>query len=495
MKVLRIISIFTLYVLVHAGICQCMEIKKVILYDDQAFVNFDREVSGHLSIEAPSEIVPDSLMVIPIGGGSIRSVSVEPLRTVSGKVKDLQDSLAKKLSTLAVLKRDQGMLEKQIDIIYDAAGSKGKATSFEKARLADALGFIESRVTGLNNRIVELTRKEEKLDIEIKDLQNQLTKVSRNPGYKIDITGNGQVEISYVIKAASWRPEYRVYASPGASQLVLETSVLARQISGMDWDIKEMVVSTGRPGFGIQAPELQPWYLSKAKRRGAKLKAESNDMAPLASAAPMQEEETKVETTATSYLIGAAKNIHLPGDGTPARVKIAKLSLNADFSLVTMPRYCRSVFLRADCTLKGDAPLEPGSYTSFVDNAFSGRGEMKRFDPGQKISLDLGVDEGIKIERKETRAFHDKTLGNRDRVTYSYEIAIENTRNQKANITVKDQIPISQDKAIDVDLIKTNPEVNPDQDGILSWVLDMEPKQKKKAVFTFSIIGNAHDIK
>jgi len=490
MKVLRIISICTLYLLVHVGVCQGMEIKKVILYDDQAFVSFDREVSGHLSIDAPSEIVPDSLIVIPIGGGSVRSVSVEPLRTMSGKVKDLQDSLAKKLLTLAVLKRDQGMLEKQIDIIYDAAGSKGKVTSFEKTHLADALGFIESRVTGLNNRIVELTRKEEKLEIEIKDLQNQLTKVSRNPGYKIDITGNGQVEISYVIKAASWRPEYRVYASPGASQLVLETSVLARQTSGMDWDIKEMIVSTGRPSLGIQAPELQPWYLYKAKRHGAKLKAESNDLAPLASAAPMQEEETKVETTATSYLIGAAKNIHLPGDGTPATVKIAKLSLNADFSLVSMPKYCQSAFLRADCTLKGDAPLAPGTYTSFVDNAFSGRGEMKRFDPGQKISLDLGVDEGMKIERKETQAFHDKTLGNKDRVTYSYEITIENTRNQKALVTIKDQIPLSQDKTIKVDLIKTNPEVNPDQDGTLNWAFDLEPHQKNKAAFSFSIIGN-----
>ena len=490
MKVLRIISIFTLYLLVHVGVCQCMEIKKVILYDDQAFVSFDREISGHLSIDTPSEIVPDSLIVIPIGGGSVRSVSVEPLRTMSGKVKDLQGTLAKKLSILAMFKRDQGMLEKQIDIIYDAAGSKGKVTSFEKARLTDVLGFIESRVTGLNNRIVELTRKEEKLEIEIKDLKNQLQKVSQNPGYKIDITGNGQVEISYAIKAASWRPEYRVYASPGASQLVLETSMLARQTSGMDWDIKEMIVSTGRPSFGIQAPELQPWYLYKAKRRGAKLKAESNDMAPLASAVPMQEEETTVETTATSYLIGAAKNIHLPGDGTPAMVKIAKLLLNADFTLVSMPKYCQSAFLRADCTLKGDAPLAPGTYTSFVDNAFSGRGEMKRFDPGQKISLDLGVDEGMKIERKETQAFHDKTLGNKDRVTYSYEITIENTRNQKALVTIKDQIPLSQDKTINVDLIKTNPEVKPDQDGTLTWAFDLEPHQKNKAVFSFSIIGN-----
>jgi hypothetical protein len=104
------------------------------------------------------------------------------------------------------------------------------------------------------------------------------------------------------------------------------------------------------------------------------------------------------------------------------------------------------------------------------------------------------VDEGIKVNRKETQAFHDKTIGGKERVTYSYEITLENTRKLMASVTVKDQLPISRDKAIEVDLIKTDPEVKADQDGIFTWVLDMEPKQKKKAVFTFSIIGNSYNV-
>ncbi len=495
MRILRAFSIVMLCLFTQAGLCLGLEIKKVILFNDQALVSFEHEIGGHLFIDAPPEIVPDSLALTPLAGGSVRSVSVEPSRTMSGKVKVIKDTLSKRQAALAILKRDQAMLEKQIDIIYDAAGSKGKATAFEKTRLADALGFIESRVTTLNNRIVELAGKTEMIEVDIKDLQNQLNKVSRNPGYKIDIAGNGQVEISYIIRAASWRPEYHVYASPGSSELIIESFARAQQTSGMDWDIDEMLVSTGRPSSGIVAPELQPWYLYKTKRRNAKLSAESYDMAPMASASPADEAGASVEVTTTSYLIGAAKNIHLSGDGTPATIKVAKQSLKADFSLVSIPKYSQSAYLRADFTLQGDSPLVPGSYSSFVDGVFSGHGEMKRSEPGQKTYLDLGVDEGIKIDRKETQAFHDKTIGGKERVTYSYETTIENTRKLKASVTVKDQIPISRDKTIEVDLIKTDPEVNPDQDGILTWVIDMEPKQKKKAVFTFSIIGNAHDIK
>jgi hypothetical protein len=109
------------------------------------------------------------------------------------------------------MKKDQAMLEKQIDIIYDAAGSKGKAAAFEKTRLADALGFIEHKVNALNTRIVELAKKSEKLETEIKDLQNQLDKVSRNPG----ILSMSRVTVLWwcpmSFRAASWKPEYKVY--------------------------------------------------------------------------------------------------------------------------------------------------------------------------------------------------------------------------------------------------------------------------------------------
>ncbi|HVN70850.1 MAG TPA: DUF4139 domain-containing protein [Desulfomonilia bacterium] len=490
MKTICTVSMLFLCILALAGTCPGMEFKKVVMYDDQAFVSFDQEITGHISLGAPPEMIPESLVLTPLTGGSVRSVSIEPMRNTSGKARDLKDSLGKKQSALDVLKRDQAMLEKQIDIIYDAAGSKGKATAFDKTHLSDALGFIESRVSGLNSRIVELTRKEERIDLEIKDLQCRLNKVNQNPGYKIDITGNGRLEISYVVRAASWRPEYRVYASPGDPELALETSVQARQMSGVDWDIKEMLVSTGRPGIGIQAPELQPWYLRKARKHPAKLQAEASDTAQKAEAGTIEDAQVPVEATSTSYLIGAAENIHLAGDGTPAAVKISKQALKADFSLMSVPKYSRYAYLRTEFMLKGDAPLVPGPYSSFVDNVYSGRGEMRRFEPGQKISLDLGVDEGVKVERKETQAFRDKTIGGRNRVTYTCEITLENTRSKNALLTVKDQVPVSQDKGIVVDLIKTAPEIQPDQDGILTWSLDLEPHKKAKAVFSYSITGN-----
>jgi hypothetical protein len=105
------------------------------------------------------------------------------------------------------------------------------------------------------------------------------------------------------------------------------------------------------------------------------------------------------------------------------------------------------------------------------------------------ITLDLGIDEGIKAKRKELKVFHEKTLTGKDRTTYAYVITIENTRNIQSKVIVKDQIPISQDEGITVDLIKADPQAKPDQEGILVWTIDLGPRKKEQAEFSFSVTG------
>jgi uncharacterized protein (TIGR02231 family) len=418
MRALGIVSIASLFLFSFAAICTGMEIRKAVIYDDLAYISFDKTIHGQAVIEAPPDMVSDSLTVVPLKKGILRSVSVEPSRAVSGKVKELENALSKKKSSLNSTRKAQALVEKQIEIIYDSAGSKGKATAFDKSRLAEALGFIDSRVTGLNNRLVALSDKVAKLEMDIKDLQDQLRTTNKNPGYKINITADGVAEISYAVRGVSWAPQYRVLASPDKNKLAIELSAQVRQSSSQDWDVRELFISTGRPGFGIQAPELQPWYLSKPpKNRPMKAMAKALDKELVPSV--QEETEPRVETTTTSFLVGVARNIHLPGDGTACKMQVTKQFLDAEFTRITIPRYSPQVYLRAESVLKGDLPLVSGPYLSFVDGVFSGKGDLNRTDPEQKIKLDLGIDEGIKVERKELKVFHEKTFTGKDKTTYT----------------------------------------------------------------------------
>jgi uncharacterized protein (TIGR02231 family) len=487
MRTIRAILIICLFLFSFTALCTGMDIKKAVIYNDMAFISFVRVIHGQTVIEAPSEMVTDSLSLVPLKKGVLRAVSIESTGTDSLKTKELKDALSKKKISLSLNRKAQAMVEKQVEIIYDSTGSKGKATSFDKSRLTEALEYINSRVTSLNHRLVVLSENAEKLEIEIKDLQNQISSISRKPGYKINIIGDGVVEISYAMRCASWVPQYRIFAFPDRKKLAIELAAQVRQSSNIDWDIRELIVSTGKPSFDIQAPELQPWYLDKAsKSKGVVLKAstETTDKELVQSA--REETEPQIEA-ATSYLIGTAKNIHLSGNGTPGTIPLRKQVLDAEFTRITTPKCSPQVFLKAESILKGDIPFVSGPYCSFVDGVFSGKGDIKRTEPGQKVKIDLGIDGSMNVERRELSVFHEKPPAGKDKTTYSYAIEIENTRNMPTNILVKDQAPVSRDDNTIVDFIAANPQAKPDEDGMIAWNIDMGPRKKERVELIFAI--------
>ena len=92
------------------------------------------------------------------------------------------------------------------------------------------------------------------------------------------------------------------------------------------------------------------------------------------------------------------------------------------------------------------------------------------------------------MERRE-KAFHERTLTGRDRTTYTCTMTVKNTRKTPARVTLKDQIPLSRDEAVRVDLVETSPKAVPDRDGILAWDLDLKPGAEAKVVLSFSVTG------
>ena len=461
-------------------------IKRAVIYQDMAYLTLDREAVNHkVLLDVPPDVIPESITAVP-KGGVIRSLEVELWRSVSGKTKQIQDLLAQKRALLASKKKLQATVEKEIVIIFDAAGATKKESTFPKTRMVEALAFIDERVNALNARHIKLGQEMDELETQVKDLEDQLRAISERQGYRITVEADGIIQISYALKNAYWKPEYAVYAAPGKGELRLETSARIWQATGMDWDAEEVFISTGRPSFGIQAPELYPWRL--AAPRIQKRMYKEQDMLAAAPEEGAMENEMEVKATATSYFIGAVRTVTIPGDGTPRTVSLQKKALDAKLFRITAPKLKAAAFLRAEGTWPGNAPLIPGSYSAFVDNEFCGKGNLKEVQPGEKMTLDLGKDEGIKVERKE-KVYHEKTITGKDKTTYTYTITIENTRAEQVRMTAKDQIPISQDEEIKVNLLEANPKAIPDEDGMLTWEIDCPAHKKTTVGFSFSVTG------
>lgn len=486
-----LVLVFMLLLVAHPVSAEA--IKRVVLYQDMAYITLEKTAQDHaVVIDVPPDIILDSIMAAAKPGGTLTSLEIEPWRASTGKARQLQEHLRQKKSQLEGKRRLQATYEKQIDIIYTAAQALRRDSNFPRQRLVESLAFIDERVNALNAKSIRTAEEIAELATQIKDLEEQLQTLSQRQGYRLTARAKGVLSISYAVRNAFWRPEYTVSALPGKNALTVETSARLWQSTGMDWEAEEILVSTGRPSYGIQAPDIRPWYVAAPRPVRRKIMAEAAMMAAPLETDEEAAHEPEVKATSTSFFIGVARSVTVPGDGTPRTVRLQKQALTPTFSRITIPKLNQAVFLRAEGPWPGQAPIIPGNYTAFVDGEYCGKGAFKAFQPGEKLSVDLGRDEGLKVKRQEQR-FHEKTLTGKDKTTYSVTILIENTRAQPAGVSVKDQIPVSQDEKVTVELTAADPKARPDKDGALTWEITCPANAKASVTFSFVVVGIAPD--
>lgn len=109
--------------------------------------------------------------------------------------------------------------------------------------------------------------------------------------------------------------------------------------------------------------------------------------------------------------------------------------------------------------------------------------------PQGEIELYLGVDDRIKIERELKRRDVDKKfIGDRRRLYYGYEIALENHLPVEARITLHDQMPVPRHEEIKVRLESADPKPSEQTElNLLDWKLVLKPGEKRAVRFDFSV--------
>jgi hypothetical protein len=483
--------IVLLFVLGFTSYADAEGVKRLVLYRDAAYITVQKEAAtGSIIIDAPEGLIQESIIAEPAQkGGTIHSIEVKPGSGLTGKAKDIQDQIDQLQTQQSLKKRQQETIEKEIEIIYDTAGEMKKEAAFPRSRLNESIAFIDDKVGALNSRHIKLGKEREALKARIRELETQLSGVSKRQGYRIVIEANGSTDISYAVRNMGWKPEYTIQAWPSKEVLLLESKARIWQSTGTDITADEVLVSTGSPSYGIQAPELSPWHIAPVRPHRNMLKAEAFSAAPVDMEGGVSGEYMPpVKATGTSYVIGAAKNVTIPGDGSPRVVSLMKQRINSGFSRAAVPRISKAAYLRAEGVWQGSTPLMAGDYTAFVDGEYCGKGYLKTIEPGENISIDLGRDEGIKIDHKE-KTFTEKTLTGKNKSTKTVITTIENTRDRKVDLKLKDQIPVSDAEGIKIDLKESIPAAKTDDDGMLNWKISLEPKTKVIVKFVYSITG------
>jgi hypothetical protein len=203
---------------------------------------------------------------------------------------------------------------------------------------------------------------------------------------------------------------------------------------------------------------------------------------------PPRTADVKESLIAASFPISGESTV--PSDNREHRVTIAVVPLGGTFSHSAVPKLQAEAFFKAGLRNSTDYPIIPGPMSVYVDNAFVSTSKLPMVMPGEKFDAYLGADNGVHVERKLLNKVTDVSGVFSKSQTTKYEILItaENRKKIPQTLTLRENVPVSQDERVKVQIDLPRPEeAKPDAGGILTWQVRLAPGEKREFRVQYSI--------
>lgn len=510
-------------------------ITQVTVYSDRAQIQRSAQIKltpGEHQLlfdELPLSLEHSSVQVSGEGNATINDVQVStshltdapdgPFARLAKQRDGLQDSLRIAEDRTKAALGEQAFVEGIARKLTDTT-EKSATTEFDPQRWNQMIAFYRDRMHSVATELRQLDSRSRQIRAEIDRVNRQIqelrsTTQKARTAVVVIARANAattlQLELSYVVYGPSWQPRYDLRASSQKHTLQIDYKAVVQQNTGEEWSAVALSLSTAQPARGGSSPELSPWYLSatppptafpaeaRAMKKGSSAKSEetigylSDDMGELQVQSLVYQDAT-VQSHATSVVYTIEGRSTISSDSREHTVAVANLEAKATFSYTSVPKLNPFAYLSAKATNSSEYALLAGPTSIYLDNSFVAHGQLELVSPQQEFSTQLGVDEGIVIEHKLLRTYDSNqgVLGKKSRKVFDYLITVHNTKKTAETLTVRDQLPLSQNEQIRVELLKPSlhdKSASPrlDEQMLLTWELTMEPGQKLELPLVFAV--------
>ncbi len=523
-------------------------ITQVVVYSNRAFVTRTAQVelapenSKVVLSDIFAEVDENSLKVKGKGTAQVKILGAQLKKefleeTPVAKVRELQDKIqAVNDENAAIQNAKQVLAGKKryldsLQLFSEKQLPEDLVTKMPSAQdLQGTLTFLEA---GLKDNFSENF----KLDIALRENQKKLEALYKElneisgPGQKIkrsivvDVevakAGDFDLEVSYLVPGASWRPVYDARTDFEKSEVELVSEGLVQQTTGEDWKDVQMFLSTAQVTAGGRMPEADPWFIrpyqppvvypekkmlySAARLDKRAVKSEDSlaetmvAQAPVALGSAPREAEVgyaQAESRGVSVVYKLPRLASIKSDGTEHKVPISVQTLDARFEYSSYPRAIPNAYLRSKVANAKDLQLLAGSVNIFLDGDFVGTSSVDHVAPGEEFEFYMGMDENVKVKRELLEKKTDDILiggipSPTRKVTYKYKLTAENYKSKSSAIQLFEAIPVSEDDRIKVKVTQVTVEPKDkewkNKKGIWRWELSLEPKAKQEIFYTYVV--------
>ena len=380
--------------------------------------------------------------------------------------------------------------------------------------LQEMADFYRSRLTEIEYKLVEIQMEESDFNAEIGRIRRELDgatadRLLANGFIDLVLEANAAtkqtIEVSYMVTSAAWIPTYDVRAEDVDSPLEIVYKGRVLQYSEHDWNEVNLTLSTGNPAAGGIAPELNPWRLYLQEMEAYKQQRVQGYEAQYwgnISSGRAQNDAYKLEgqmampattvaavannTLSTEFTIPVKYTI--PSDNEYYDVETKRITMDAAYMHFAIPKLDKDAFLLAGITDWEKHALLPGKSYIYFKGTFVGEGFIDPAITGDTLQISLGRDKSVAIKREKIAdQCKTTTFGGKKTTTKAYDIEVRNNKTVPVTLTIQDQVPLSTDSTIEVDVETVDGGKYDPETGLVEWEVTLQPGESRHFELRFVV--------
>jgi len=500
------------------------KIKSVTVFQNGAQIYRTASTSlkkGHQIIrlsDLSTTINPQSIQVKGKGNFTIMSVThqINYLKEIkkNKRIISLTDSIELLTSKQQYQKQIVAAYGEEIQLLKSNMSLKGNNSKLTINEIKAAADFYRARFREIYSEKLKINEKISKQQIEINKLRNALNLLQQRRAPKgvgeilVEINANEQINakftFDYLVNNAGWTPLYDIRAINVDKPIEMHYRANIYQNTGIDWNNIKLAVSTGNPRQNGIIPSLNVWYLNYYKSQGASNSLSyklEDDMevsaAPRSKAMTISQSSinamnssnfTKVSQNQTNTIFKISLPYTIPSSNKRVNVKVQKWELSATYRYYAVPRIDPDAFLQARITGWEDLNLMAGAVNIFFEGTYVGKSYLNPANLNDTLDISLGRDKNIVIERRKIKDKNSSAVfGGSKKMNVAWNISVRNNKKDAIHLVIKDQLPLSNRKDIEVRLLQSSGAQFDGKTGFLTWDLNISSKQKKSLDFQYQI--------
>lgn len=361
----------------------------------------------------------------------------------------------------------------------------------------------------------EVNRYQEKIDAINERLSNSVNNnsIEKKPVGQLLLqviakeSGVADFDVNYYTRNAGWIPSYDVRVKTIDNTFKLVYKAMVSQTTGLNWNNVKLNLSTSSPNESNIVPILSPLYLQlyvPVLYRAAYEKTTSYNAVPMMQEVSVSTDDLKKtpsvevsnnnvsdQLTVQESMLNTNFEIDLPYvipcDGVAYSVNIKEENINVSYQHFAVPKLDKGAFLMARISSWDTLNLLPGQTNIILDNVYIGKSFINPNTTQDTLEISLGRDQRIAIDRQLKKDYSAIKKGETKTDTYTYEITVKNNKKQPIEMLMKDQIPVSKTKEVEVVLKNSDDAVVESETGQLVWNVKLQPGESKKYRFSYQV--------